>query len=88
MIRARTSVRRLRLEIARCEVLCADCHQRHTIPSKVAHYQTAASTVTSGWRQAANERNAGPVLVHLRNAVCVDCGKESTHVAAITRSRG
>ncbi len=74
MIRTGTSVRRLQAEIAKFEVLCANCHQRHTIRGKTAHYTTVASTLGPSWRQAANRRNAALVLEHLRSAACVDCG--------------
>lgn len=74
MIRTGTSVRRLQAEIAKCEVLCANCHQQHTIRGKTAHYKTVASTLGPSWRQAANRRNAALVLQHLRSAACVDCG--------------
>jgi hypothetical protein len=74
MIRTGTSVRRLQVEIAKCEVLCANCHQRHTITGKTAHYKIAAASLGPSWRQAANRRNAALVLEHLRTAACVDCG--------------
>jgi hypothetical protein len=32
----------LRSEIAKCQVLCANCHQRHTARSKAAHYKLMA----------------------------------------------
>jgi hypothetical protein len=74
MVRTGTSVRRLRVEIAKCEVLCANCHQRHTAASKAAHYKTVVSECGPSWRQAANRRNAALVLEHLRNAACINCG--------------
>lgn len=74
MIGAGSSVRKLQSEITKCEVLCANCHQRHTIAGKPAHYKTVASTQGASWRQAANRRNAALVLEHLKSAACVECG--------------
>jgi hypothetical protein len=73
MIQAGTSVRRLRLEIAKCEVLCANCHQRHTISTARAHYKLALSTRAPSWRLAANRRNASIALERLAAATCLDC---------------
>jgi hypothetical protein len=73
MIQAGTSVRRLRLEIAKCEVLCANCHQRHTISTARAHYKLALSTRAPSWRLAANRRNASFALERLATATCLDC---------------
>jgi hypothetical protein len=68
------SVARLRREIDNCEVLCANCHQRHTISAKPAHYKLLASSRGPSWRMAANHRNPEFVLERLGQSACVDCG--------------
>jgi hypothetical protein len=73
MVRVGTSVPRLKTEIAKCEVLCANCHQRYTITRRSAHYKTRASAGAPRWRQKANHRNAALVLEHLTSAACIDC---------------
>jgi hypothetical protein len=74
LIRVGGSLARLEAEIARCEDLCANWHQRHTIRAKPAHYKVSASASAPSWRVKANSRNATIVLEHLRGAKCVDCG--------------
>jgi hypothetical protein len=64
----------LRTEIAKCEVLYANCHQRRTALSKAAHYKVTASRAAPGFRLAANMRNSRLVLQRLARAACVDCG--------------
>jgi hypothetical protein len=74
MIANGVSVPQLRPEIAKCEVLCANCHQRRTAQSKAAHYKLMASTAVPSFRLAANMRNSRLVLQRLANSACVDCG--------------
>lgn len=62
MIRDCVSKAPLATDIAKCEVLCANCHQRHTISSKLAHYKLGALRHGPTWRVAANRRNAAFVL--------------------------
>lgn len=73
LIRDRASRGQITAEIAKCEVLC-NCHQRHTISAKPAHYKLGPSTRGPSWRVAANRRNAAFVLERLKVASCVDCG--------------
>jgi hypothetical protein len=80
MIANGASLAYLRTEIAKCEVLCANCHQRRTILSKAAHYKVMASTVVPGFRLAANLRNSRLVLERLAIAACIDCGIADTLV--------
>ena len=74
MIANGVSLAYLRTEIAKCEVLCANCHQRRTILSKSAHYKVMASTAVPGFRLAANLRNSRLVLERLAKSACIDCG--------------
>jgi hypothetical protein len=76
MVRNFASVSRLRAEIRKCQVLCANCHQRRTSAAREAHYKTGVAMVPRprAWRVAANRRNAELVLARLAQAQCADCG--------------
>jgi hypothetical protein len=75
LIRSCTSASGIQAEIAKCEVLCANCHQRRTTVERMAHFKRggAESGKMPSWRRAANERNARMVLDRLSQAVCRDC---------------
>jgi hypothetical protein len=76
MVRNFASLSRLRAEIGKCQVLCANCHQRRTSAARDAHYKTGYATGARppAWRVAANRRNAELVLARLAQAQCADCG--------------
>jgi hypothetical protein len=69
LVHGRSSLARLRAEIARCEVLCANCHQRHTTLVRPVHYKRANATERSdradGPRPTAILRNQMLLLEYL-----------------------
>jgi hypothetical protein len=79
LVRSGCSKQRLHDEIAKCEVLCANCHQRFTSSSRTAHYRRPTGSVANprvtNFRAAANARNRQVVLQVLSSAVCADCGE-------------
>jgi hypothetical protein len=78
MIRRGCSAGRLHDEIAKCEVACANCHQRLTSLGRAYHYKWQSSAGVSSvksFRIAANARNHQLVLEHLASTACVDCGE-------------
>ena len=76
MIRGRCSAARLHGEIAKCEVVCANCHQRLTSLGRACHYKwqspPAGTSFVKSFRPAANTRNHQLVLEHLASAACLD----------------
>jgi hypothetical protein len=79
MIRRACSSARLHSEMAKCRVVCANCHQRLTTLGRAYHYKAdpslAKSSVVRRFRIAANARNQQLILEHLASAVCIDCGE-------------
>jgi len=81
LIRFGGSAIRLFDEIAKCEVMCANCHQHFTSAGRARHYrrleQSDVNTATPVFRAAADARNHTIVLQVLANAACADCGEQN-----------
>ena len=79
MIQRGCSAARLNAEMAKCEILCANCHQRFTSLGRARHYKSqcppAGVSSVKPFRLAANARNHQLVLGYLASAACVDCGE-------------
>jgi hypothetical protein len=78
VIHSRASLTRVRDEIGKCEVLCANCHQRHTALQSADRYKLVLAqdgqTEIISKRIEADLRNIRILLEHLRQSACVDCG--------------
>jgi hypothetical protein len=61
---------RLAGEIARCEVVCVNCHRRRSLARR-----PVAPNPPTGERRTLRQRNAAYVRAHLLEHPCVDCGE-------------
>jgi hypothetical protein len=64
---------RLHVEIARCEVVCANCHRRRTA-RRAGWKRLDPEAAGLRYRSPAHERNTRHVYAVLRRSGCVDCG--------------
>ena len=68
LVQRMCSAERLFAEMAKCDVLCANCHQRLTSTSRVSHYRIshgAGAASVKAFRRAANARNHRVALEYL-----------------------
>jgi hypothetical protein len=71
----RRGVRRpvLEAEIARCEVVCANCHRRRT--ARRSRWRRADAALSGPWRSKAHERNVRFAIRALQESGCSDCSE-------------
>jgi transposase-like protein len=65
----------LEAEIARCEVVCTNCHRRRTAKRAVWRRTSASQPGTRPYTSWTVERNLGHVYEVLRSGACADCGE-------------
>jgi hypothetical protein len=79
LTRTMASAERIDAEIAKCDVLCANCHQWRTTLARAVHYKLARPASersrAANPREAANFRNARLVWDRLAQGPCIDCGE-------------
>jgi hypothetical protein len=66
----------LAIELAKCDVVCANCHRIRTRSIHAAHVATATSEGKSRYlgRRRAKWREQAQLLDELRHVPCSDCG--------------
>lgn len=91
----------LRREVAKCDVVCANCHRLRTQRRQAARPMVASGTSRSLPRKREAWRAQARLLAELRDRPCMDCGETfapcamdfdhrdpSTKQAAVTRMIG
>jgi hypothetical protein len=76
LIRRGVQLSRIEAEIARCEVVCVNCHRRRT--ARRGRWRRADASRT--WRSVAHERNVRCATEHLALSGCADCGEPDPQV--------